>query len=163
MASSPEWLDCRIKELLDWSSYWLIDCVLSVANVITRVSLRTHKFSTAKKALPPLRISVYRNPWLTSAETRGSAEPSLRNTELYNIKHCSVFLSVLDKPSTACLNIHTWYKQRRMENRSPNTTLSKATISWLLLIDKIVFGLRFSNLLFFYRSCNRASLDVYFI
>jgi len=55
---------------LQSGSFWIeaaVDCVLSVtewlvSNAITRFSIRTYEFRTASKSLPPLCISVCRNP-----------------------------------------------------------------------------------------------------
>jgi len=73
-----------------------IVCVQSVTewlvpNVPTRISIRTYKFRTTNKPLPPLRIYVPRNPRHPLAELWGSAGPSLRNTVLYlGLSHHSI-------------------------------------------------------------------------
>jgi len=74
----------------------LISCVLSmtewsVSNVAIRILIRTHKFRTDNKTLPPLRIFVSRYPWHIFAE------PCLRNNE-WDENQTS--FSILDEPGT---------------------------------------------------------------
>ena len=54
----------------------------SVSNVATRILIHSCKFRTANKTFLPLHMFISRNPWQPFAEPWGSAEPSVRNTDI---------------------------------------------------------------------------------
>jgi hypothetical protein len=63
----------------------VVVCVLSVtewlaSNVATRILIRTYKFRTTSKTLPPLRIFVSRKPWQLFVEA------SFRNRDIQDSK-----------------------------------------------------------------------------
>jgi hypothetical protein len=66
-----------------------IVCMLSVtellvSNVATRILIPFYKFKTATKTLPPSRLFIPRNRWISLAELWSFWEPSLRCTSSYD-------------------------------------------------------------------------------
>jgi hypothetical protein len=94
MASCVEWLDC--SQEASGLKLRLTVCVLLVTewlvlNVATLISIRTYEFRTANKTVPPLCISVCRNPTHPFAKPWGSTKPSLRNT-LFALLHVLAYV-----------------------------------------------------------------------
>jgi hypothetical protein len=68
----------RLSACCQWRNYW---CRMSPE----RILIRTYRFRTASKTLPPLRIFVSWNQWRPSAEMWRSAELSLIKNGLHHL------------------------------------------------------------------------------
>jgi len=71
---SPDWLTWLQNQEASGQKQRLIVCVLSVTEwlmsvVATRILIRTYKFRTANKSLPPLCIFVSQDPWHPVSES----------------------------------------------------------------------------------------------